>query len=316
LSDSKISPLEREKLHRACGKIADDLGLYDRAFAHLVAAGQLPAAGDSEAADKIQRIKETLPPQFYSDRADFANKSQRPIFVFGMPRSGTTLVEQILASHPQVCGAGELRFFAVEAKSLVPDRLVRAEAQRIAKDYLHLLQAYSSKAARVVDKMPYNFERLWLLALLFPNASFIHCRRDPIATCVSCFVHFSACALEALGQSYRQYHDLMDFWRRTLPVTILDVDYEALIQDLEGQSRRLIAHIGLEWNESCLQFHLTKRPVRTPSRRQVGRPVYASSLGSWRRYERHLQPLVEALGDLARRSAEPANAAAGVAEKR
>jgi hypothetical protein len=179
------------------------------------------------------------------------------------------------------------------------------------------LQAYSPpRAARVVDKMPYNFERLWLLALLFPNSSFIHCRRDPLATCVSCFMHFYADESEAIGQSYRQYYDLMEFWRRTLPVTILDVDYEALVHDPEEQSRRLIAHIGLDWNDSCLQFHLTKRSVRTPSRRQVEQPIYRSSLTGWRRFEKHLEPLIKILGDLAPPSANSTTALAQAAAKR
>jgi tetratricopeptide (TPR) repeat protein len=302
LAEAEIPPGDREKLHRAAGKILEDLGRHDRAFAHFMAAGRFGAASETEAeiAEKIRRIKATFTPQFYLDRADFGSKSQRPVFVFGMPRSGTTLIEQILASHPNVHGAGELNFFAINSKRLMPDRLVRDDARKIAKDYLHLLQAYSSRAARVVDKMPYNFERLWLLALLFPKASFIHCRRDPLATCVSCFVQFYAGDLELLGRSYCQYHDLMDFWRRTLPVTFLDVDYEVLIQDQEGQSRNLIAHIGLDWNDSCLNFHVTKRSVRTPSRRQVEQPIYKSSLEGWRRYEKHLEPLIKILGDLGR----------------
>jgi hypothetical protein len=221
-----------------------------------------------------------------------------------MWRSGTTLVEQILASHPQVCGAGELPFFAFESQRLSPYKLSCGEAQEITKDYLRLLNAYSATTKRVVDKMPSNFERLWLLALLFPKASFIHCRRNPLATCISCFMQpldhrqFYAGDLGALGRYYRQYHELMDFWRSTLPLRILDVDYEALIQDQEAQSKRLIAHIGLEWSDSCLRFHEKKRPVRTPSRRQVERPIYTHSLEGWQRYEKHLRPLIEALGDL------------------
>jgi tetratricopeptide (TPR) repeat protein len=314
LSDDNTAALDRATLHRAAGKISEELGCYERAFAHFSAAGKPRTAASAEEdglAESMHRIKTMFTPQFYWDRADFANRSQRPVFVVGMPRSGTTLVEQILASHPKVHGAGELLFFGAETRYLPPDRLGAGEAHKIAKDYLHLLHAYSPRAARVVDKMPQNFELLWLLALLFPKASFIHCRRDPIATCVSCFTNVYVGDLGTLGRAYRRYHDLMAFWRQTLPVTILDVDYEALIDDQEGQSRRLIDHIGLEWNDSCLRFYATKRSVQTPSRRGVTQPIYRSSLEAWRRYEKHLQPLIEALADLARLSAPWAPSASG-----
>ncbi len=303
LSDNNTAPLDRVTLHRAAGRISEELGHYERAFAHFSAVGKSAARASAEETgvpERIRRAKEMFTPQFYSDRADFANKSQRPVFVFGMPRSGTTLVEQIIASHPKAYGAGELLFFSAETRCLPPDRLGNGEAHKIAKDYLHLLHAYSPRAARVVDKMPQNFELLWLLALLFPKASFIHCRRDPLATCVSCFTNVYVGDLGTLGRAYRSYHDLMAFWRQTLPVTILDVDYEALIDDQEGQSRKLIDHIGLEWNDSCLRFHATKRSVQTPSRRQVEQPIYRSSLEGWRRYEKHLGPLINTLGNLAR----------------
>jgi tetratricopeptide (TPR) repeat protein len=313
LSDNKTSRSDRAILRRAAGKIYEQLGHYERAFAYFSAASESRArvsvAEEASLAENIQRIKTMFTPQYYLDHADFANKSQRPVFVVGMPRSGTTLVEQILASHPEVHGAGELQFFGAETKRLAHNRLGRREAQKIAKDYLHLLHAYSPRAARVVDKMPHNFERLWLIALLFPRASFIHCRRDPLATCVSCLTNYYVGELGALGRFYRHYHDLMAFWRQTLPVTILDVDYEALIDDQEGQSRKLIEHIGLDWNDSCLRFHATKRSVQTPSRRQVAQPIYRSSLEGWRRYEKHLQPLIETLGDLIRPSSQPMSTA-------
>ena len=231
-----------------------------------------------------------------------------------MPRSGTTLIEQILASHPQVHGAGELGFFGHEAARLsaggkdiaqAAQSLSPAQSRGIAGDYLKLLSAYSADAARVTDKMPHNFERLWLIALLFPNASFIHCRREAMATCVSCFTqalnhfHTYASDLDKLGRYYRAYEALMAFWRDTLPVTILDVDYEALVRDQENQSRRMIEHIGLEWDDACLQFHKTKRSVHTPSRRQVEQPIHTKAIDGWRRYEPWLGPLFDSLGDLA-----------------
>jgi Flp pilus assembly protein TadD len=324
--DARFSPYDRALLHQAAGKIDDDLGRYGEAFAHFSAArARLLGAGHSaRPADVLETYRSFFTRRFFEDRKDFGSTSNRPVFVFGMPRSGTTLVEQILASHPKVHGAGELGFMGYEADRLsaggpsaggpsaggkdiaeAAQSVSAAQSREIAGDYLSLLAAHSPDAARVTDKMPHNFERLWLLALLFPNASFIHCRREPMATCVSCFVqplnqfHTYASDLGKLGSYYRAYEDLMAFWHDTLPVPILDVSYEALVRDQESQSRRMIEHVGLEWDPACLQFHKTKRSVHTPSRRQVEQPIHTNAIDSWRRYEPWLGPLFDALGDLA-----------------
>jgi tetratricopeptide (TPR) repeat protein len=307
LLETRTSPADREILHRAAGKIADDLGRYEEAFAHFSAAGRsLAWLNDAEeVSERIQRMKEVVTLRAFAEREGFGNKSQRPVFVFGMPRSGTTLVEQILASHPEVHGAGELTFFRHEVTHLSHSHdLTQSKARKIAREYLRLLSAHSPTAKRVVDKMPYNFERLSVLALLFPNASFIHCRRNPLATCVSCFMrplrrtYVYAGDLGTLGRYYRQYDELMAWWRQSLPVQIFDIDYEQLVLNTEAESRRLIAYIGLEWTDACLRFHETKRLVMTPSRRQVEQPIYTSSLDAWQNYEKHLGPLFQALGDL------------------
>lgn len=319
LSNNSTPLHDRQWLHRTAGKIADDLGRHDDAFTHYLNS-KLPQHSE-ERVDSFSKyvalMKQTITPEFFSARRDFGLNSKRPIFVFGMPRSGTTLVEQILASHPNIHGANELSFFRNEAKRLSLDvndhdafvqslgKLNRKAAHEIVRDYLKLLAAYSPRADRVVDKMPLNFEVLWLLALLFPHASFIHCRRDPVATSVSCFTqplgehHAYAEDISTLGHFYRQYHELMTHWKNVLPVHIMDIDYEQLVQDQEAQSRRLVAHAGLEWNDACLRFYDVRRDVHTPSRRQVEQPIYTSSLESWRRFQKHLGPLIDALGDLA-----------------
>jgi Flp pilus assembly protein TadD len=308
IADPATPAQDRAHLHQAAARIDTALHRDDQAFAHFVdGARAMPRVrtADPTFADEVDRMRFSFTPAFFAERASWGNPSRRPVFVFGMPRSGTTLVEQILASHPRVYGAEELPFFADRITEFGRRDLTEADARQTARDYLKLLSAFSKSAERVVDKMPHNFERLWLLALLFPNASFIHCRRDPVANCVSCFTnplggkHFYASDLATLGAYYRSYHALMDHWRSVLPVTILDVDYETLVAEPEAGSRRMVEHIGLAWDDACLRFNETKRVVTTPSRQQVTRPIYTSSLDGWRRYEKHLGPLVAALGDLA-----------------
>ena len=175
--------------------------------------------------------------------------------------------------------------------------------RHLANEYLAALAAISPDAKRVTDKMPMNFQNLGLIALLFPNATFIHCRRDPIDTCLSCYfqrfgrhLDFSY-SLENLAAYYRGYRQLMDHWRRTLPVKMLEVDYEETVADQEAVSRRLVAYCGLEWDDRCLQFHKTERAIRTASVWQARQPIYKSSVERWRRYEKFLGPLIDALRD-------------------
>lgn len=302
LKDCRTNRSDRELLHRAAGKISEDLRRYDQAFAHFAAAAASPVGGRKAHVDHASRIERMMDVGVRSDPFRFSSPSRRPVFVFGMPRSGTTLVEQILASHPDVGAAGELAFFRYDPLDL--SDLAEDRARVIAQEYLQLIAAHAPSAKRVVDKMPHNFQRLGLLATLFPNASFIHCRRNPLATCVSCFArplrgtYFDSGDLGSIGAYYRQYHALMSWWGRSLSVPILDLDYEQLVLDTEGQARRLVAHLGLEWDDACLRFYETKRLVMTPSRRQVEKPIYKNALDSWRHYLKHLGPLIGTLGDL------------------
>ncbi len=228
-------------------------------------------------------------------------ETDRPIFVIGMPRSGTTLVEQILASHPDIHGAGELIFFRMQAQRERTKVLGKRDTQGIAQAYLGLLSTHHSTAMHVVDKMPSNFENIWLIRACFPNARIIHCRRDPIATCTSLFTnpmggaHRYLSDLKTLGQKYVWYEELMQVWANRYPGSIYDIHYEELIANPEEQVRGLLSHLNLDWDDRCLHFWQTERPVQTPSRADVARPIHTEGLSKWRRYEPFLADLVAAL---------------------
>jgi hypothetical protein len=226
----------------------------------------------------------------------------------GLPRSGTTLLEQVLASHSQVFGAGEQRL-ARQAFESLPEmlnpagtpteclpRLDLATVRRLAQRHLDRLGALNARAPRVVDKMPDNYLYLGLLAVLFPRARLIHCRRDLRDVAVSCWMtNFRsirwACDPEHIARRFEDYRRLMGHWRRVLPVPLLDVGYEETVADLEGVARRVVAWCGLEWEPACLSFHTTARPVRTASLSQVRQPIYTRSVQRWKHYERELAPL-------------------------
>jgi tetratricopeptide (TPR) repeat protein len=252
----------------------------------------------------------------YFDRIQgFGSQSELPIFIVGMMRSGTTLTEQILSSHPRVFGAGELRDIGMLTESLSAcigtaepypgclDFLDAATASRLGEEHVGHLRELGGTADRVVDKMPFNYLNLGLIATLLPRARIIHCRRDPVDTCLSCyFQNFSepqgfTLDLAYLGMYYREYLRVMKHWREVLPMPIFELQYEELIADPEPMCRRLLEFCGLEWDERCLRFHETERPVRTASLLQVRKPLYTTAVRRWKRYEKHLGPLIEALGE-------------------
>jgi tetratricopeptide (TPR) repeat protein len=301
------------------GKALMDIGDADGAFAHLNAGNRLKRAALRYDVDddvrELTAIAKALDGARLAGSAEAGDPSDRPLFIVGMPRSGTTLVEQILASHPKVHGAGELPTL----ESTLIDRLgpaisAKARAQRLAHltpddltamgaAYVRGLGALAPRGARVTDKMPSNFRWVGLIRLILPNARIIHCRRDPIDTCLSCYTRkFSkgqpfAYDLRDLGLYYRAYEGLMAHWRALLPADrFIEVQYEAVVEDLEGEARRLVAFCGLDWDEACLAFHQTHRPVRTASVNQVRRPLYRTSVARWKPCEAHLGPLFEALG--------------------
>jgi hypothetical protein len=247
-------------------------------------------------------------------------ETRRPVFIVGMPRSGTTLIEQILASHPAVHGAGELQTLRLIAKGSAGsdwsegepypeclDGLSLARANRLAAHYLREVESLAADANRadatyITDKQPLNFLILDLVEILFPGCHVIHCIRNPLDTCLSNFItNFEGgnefkFDLAHLGQYHRDYRRLMDHWKKVLNVPMLDVRYEDLVLDTEGQVRRLLEFLGLPWDERCMKYYENARQVRTASEDQVRRPIYTSAIGRWKHYERHLGELIAALG--------------------
>jgi tetratricopeptide (TPR) repeat protein len=308
-------------LHFALGKCYDDTGDYAEAMRHFKEGCRIKRQKityDPAVQETIfTRIIETF------DRAGIAalrgggEPSALPIFVLGMPRSGTTLTEQIIVSHPEVHAGGELpdllqivhRPLQVgSSPAEFPDNLLGLTPEILAAwgaDYIAGLRKRAPEARRMTDKMPGNFFMVGLIHLMLPNARIVHVNRNPVDTCLSCFTRLfhhgqePTYDLAELGHYYRQYHRLMDHWRSVLPAdAFLDIRYEDLVSDTEAQARRLLDYCGLEWDGACLDFHTTKRKVRTASITQVRQPIYTSSVERWRRYGNTLAPLLEALGDL------------------
>jgi tetratricopeptide (TPR) repeat protein len=313
-----LPPLERIFLDFSLGKAYADSGEQRRSFACFIA-GNAAKRGtltydEQSMFDQFKRIEQTFTPEFMAKKAGGGDPSRRPIFVIGMPRSGTTLIEQLIASHPAVMGAGELTIFsdavaaARPAGSGVPfpDYLLsfrHSDLTAIGGDYLKRLANIAPQGERVTDKLPQNFFLAGLIHLALPNAVIIHSMRDPVDTCVSCFTRLFrrdeqpyTYDLGELGRYYMRYQHLMDHWQRVLPAgRTLDVRYEDVVADVEGQARRLLAHCGLDWDERVLAFHKSERPVRTASASQVRQPIYASAVGRWRAYGDLLAPLLTAL---------------------
>ncbi len=302
----------------AAGKVYDDLGDHDRAFGHFLAGNRARGARPNPAYSSayLERILESSRPLLQAERPAPGAGQAGPVFIVGMPRSGTSLVEQVLASHPAVFGAGELPFVERIAEALgahcasgavypeclpaVPDAVLEGFAASYRKE------SSAAGTSVVTDKAPLNFRHLGLIALLFPGARIVHCRRGPLDTCLSCFFQNFAKGQEysfdlaELGRFFQDYRKMMAAWAEILPIEVFDLDYEELVADLEGVGRSLLSYCGLDWHPDCARFFETRRPVLTASRVQVRRPLYSSSVGKWRRYARHLGPLIETLGPYAK----------------
>jgi tetratricopeptide (TPR) repeat protein len=309
------SELHRD-IHYALGKLYDEADEYELAFEQYRVANQLNPYEYDE--PHHQGIFEALANIYSAEsvklRPSAFNRSKLPVFIVGMPRSGTSLVEQILASHPHVHGGGELNYIAEIGDTIqetlgvditypyYADMLTRRLLDGLAQEHLNRLAKLGPKAARVTDKMPHNFRWLGLIDQLFPGAQVIHCVRDPMDNCLS--IHFQkfnmhhaySSDLAALGRYYRRYQALMEHWRKVLRIRILDLRYEDLVADQEGVTRQLIEFFGLDWDDRCLRFHESERIVTTPSYDQVRQPIYRKSIGRWKNYEKHLEPLKDALG--------------------
>jgi len=305
----------------ALGKIYDDCADYDKAFESYAVGNALKRRMvDFDAAAHsawVDRVLTEYGKEFFRDHSGEGDPSTRPVFVLGMIRSGTTLVEQILASHSRVYGAGEL----LEITKLVTDlpatlgtpveypeciRQLDANAIRaVASEYLQRLAARDDRALRVIDKLPTNFLHLGFIAVLLPNARVIHCRREPLDVCLSIYFqrfaqgHFYAYDFRDIAAYYAEYERLMEHWKNVLPIEILDIQYEQLLDSLESETRRMLDYCELDWQSVCLEFHRSPRPVRTASSWQVRQPLYRTAKARWRKFEPHLDGLKKALSDRA-----------------
>ena len=317
-------------LHHALGKYYDDVDDADAAFRHHrtandIARGCRQRYGRAQMSQRVTRTLAAFDRNALAALRSRGPASERPVFVVGMPRSGTSLTEQILASHPQVHGAGELLYWIIAAdaeraahteraadtmRPATPEQQAVKAAQRgaliaeLGRAYLEALATQAPEAARIIDKLPVNFMNAGLIHAALPGARFIHLERNALDTCLSIYFQgFSAAHPYAtdfgdLAHYYHEYRRLMAHWRSVLPPqALLEVRYEDLVEDPEGWTRRMLAHIGLPWDPRCLEFYRTDRPVLTASNWQVRQPIGKGSVGRWRRYERFIGPLREALGE-------------------
>ena len=306
---------DRISAHFSLGKAYLDTHDAQRAFHHLDEGNRQKRSTlsyDSAASEQwMERVADTFSAERYAGLQGTGVPSALPVFIIGMPRSGTTLIEQIVSSHPQVTGAGELSALrlAIEDKGEFPQSVKALAGQDAAPFFTQLGLAYLSRVtplaqgrARLVDKMPGNFLYAGLIPLILPGARIIHIRRDPVDTCLSCYTKlFSgdqpfAYNQTELGRLYRAYERLMAHWRKVMPPgCLIEVDYEDVVDDLEQEARRLVEFLGLPWDDACLSFHKNRRVVRTASVNQVRQPIYKTSKGRWQAYADYLGPLLKAL---------------------
>ena len=316
----KLPYLDRQgqiHVHFALSKAYEDIGEPEKSFHHQEAGNALHRAGqtyDEEAyLGGVQRIRDAFTPELIARLGGTGDSSPAPIFVVGMPRSGSSLAEQILASHPGVVGVGEIPDLPLLARALGPDggpyfpeflrEMSEADIARVGSAYVEGLRARAPEASRIVDKLPENYRLIGLIHCALPGAKIIHTRRNAVDTCLSIYSKlFSAdlpysYRLDEIGRYWRAYDALMAHWRAVLPPdAFYDLDYEALVADQEGETRKLLAFCGLEWDDAVLRFHQTRRVVRTASSHQVRQPLYSSSVGRWRPAVDQLAPLISALG--------------------
>lgn len=328
IDDESVAAGLRYRLGATLGKSYERSGDYDRAFAAFERGnGAVPSTFDPKRhAARIDEVIDAYSAERLARLPRSTVDSELPIFIVGMPRSGSTLVDRIIDAHPAAFGADETSIVFDRVQSLgmdigstlpYPDCVADLEPEdvdRLGREDLERLAKLAPSATRIADKNLLNILHLGLIALLLPRARVIHCRRNPLDTCVSCYaepleptVYGYATGLASLGMAYRQYDRIARHWRDVLDLPILELSYEDLVEDPEGQTRRIVDFCGLPWDDACLRYHETGRSARTLSHAQVRRPIYQSSVARWQRFAAHLDPLREALGDLAAppRSAAP-----------
>lgn len=331
-----FSPLEQIHMHYALAKAFEDVEDLDTAFRHYAIGGEkkrkLEPYNDAEAAKMTSILPQVVTRKRLDETGLRGCESELPVFILGMPRSGTSLMEQVLSAHPDIFGAGELKILTgvLENIPVAQNRLqmnekdpvfpyeANANWEQRGQHYAdRLLKIAGKPYKRIVDKMPGNYNFVGLIHSILPNAKIIHSRRHPIETCLSCYrIHFAeghqwTYNLRDLGRFYKRYWNLMKYWREEFPGVMYEVRYEDNVADLETQARGLVSHLGLEWNEACLEFHKVDRPVLTASVTQVRKPIYKTSTNRWRKYEKFLGPLIDELADIVEEyEAEVAAAAA------
>lgn len=317
LESKEATDEQRTHLEFAAGKCREDRREYGKSFEHLERGNALRRASvsynlerDQTVFDNIRRVTDAA---FFDRWSGVGSDDATPIFIVGMPRSGTTLAEQILASHHSVFGGGELATLYTALASQFTLRhgfdysagieaATADELRAVARQYLDSIRALGGEARRVTDKLPTNFLNLGLISVLFPKATIIHCTRDPRDTCFSIYKHYFSASghdyaydLEELGTYYNLYRSLMSHWAKVLPISIHELNYEAIVTDVEVSTRALLEACALPWDAACLDFHQTRRPVATISSDQVRRPIYSDSVAAWRRHEEKLAPLLRIL---------------------
>jgi tetratricopeptide (TPR) repeat protein len=308
VAESGIAPVDESELRFAIGKYCDDVEDFKQAFQNYKRANELlkPIAEPYDR-DSYRLFVDTMihayTPEAIADLRG-GSPSMRPVLVVGMPRSGTSLTEQIISSHPSAKGAGELEFWSHavhEHEAMIKEgRLSESTRNKLAQAYLRVLESKSGDALRVVDKAPVNSDYLGVIHSVFPNARVIYMQRDPLDTCLSCYFQKFVLSLNFtldlsdLADYYREHARLMAHWRAVLPPgTFLDVPYEELVADQEGWSRKILDFLGLEWDDRVLDFHTTQRTVVTASFWQVRQKMYKNSVQRWRNYERFIGPLLD-----------------------
>jgi tetratricopeptide (TPR) repeat protein len=305
----------------ALSRELEDLGRYEESFGYLQRGAQLRRAGMRYDVAEDEAAMATIARVFGQDLFDRAGPgfaSDRPLFILGLPRSGTTLVDRIVSAHSQVDSLGEHSSLALAVQRLAGnanageaapaagkeeliDRSARIDFAELGRQYCRAIDGFGNAAPRLIDKTPLNFLYLGLIRLSLPGARVIHMRRHPLDSCYAIYKTLFRAGypfsytLQETGRYYLAYHGLMAHWRKTLPGVFLDVDYEALIADPEGQARRIFDYVGLDWEAGCLQFHRRGGAAATASAAQVRQPIYSSSVGMWRNYARQLAPLAERL---------------------
>ncbi|WP_037498832.1 tetratricopeptide repeat-containing sulfotransferase family protein [Sphingomonas jaspsi] len=305
-------------LHFAYGKALDDRGEHERALEHYITGGKMKRAtlkyDEAETNAFFDGIRECFPKEMFEDRPIAGFSDERPVFIIGMPRSGSTLVEQIISAHPDIYGAGEVKYLSMSLGKLrdrfpslprypqMVKKMGPAQFEIFGKSYVSMLQQGAGDSKRITDKLLTNYFFAGLINLVFPKARFIHTLRNPVDTCLSGFTKLfkddmpHSYELGELGRYYGKYRELMAHWEQVLPAGVLHtVRYEEVVADTEKEARALIDFLGLEWNDACLEFHKSKRPVKTASVAQVRRPIYTSAVERWKKYGPGLQPLVDAI---------------------